>query len=69
RAQTDGDELRVEVNDSGSGIGLALVKLIVQRHGGSIQATSRLGDGTTMRVMLPLFRPDDQPHGQPRAKL
>ena len=37
----------------GSGIGLALVQELVKLHGGSIEATSELGAGTTFRVRIP----------------
>jgi signal transduction histidine kinase/DNA-binding response OmpR family regulator len=37
----------------GSGIGLALVQELVRLHGGRIEAESRLGQGTTLRVHLP----------------
>jgi PAS domain S-box-containing protein len=37
----------------GSGIGLALVQELVKLHGGSIEAQSTLGAGTTFRVRLP----------------
>lgn len=36
----------------GSGIGLSIVKKIMEDHGGKIWATSRLGDGTTMFFVL-----------------
>ena len=36
----------------GSGIGLSIVKKIVEDHGGRIWATSRLGEGTTMHIVL-----------------
>ncbi|MFC6661948.1 ATP-binding protein [Deinococcus multiflagellatus] len=38
----------------GSGIGLALVREIVQLHGGQIEARSAEGQGTTFTVRLPL---------------
>jgi len=37
----------------GSGLGLSIVKAIVERHGGSVRAESTPGQGTTMRVLLP----------------
>jgi two-component system phosphate regulon sensor histidine kinase PhoR len=41
---------------SGSGLGLAITKHLVQLHRGSIRATSRLGEGSTFEVRLPLVR-------------
>ena len=38
----------------GSGLGLSIVKWIVEAHKGSVQVTSRVGEGTTFRVTLPL---------------
>ncbi|HTI69204.1 MAG TPA: ATP-binding protein [Candidatus Limnocylindria bacterium] len=38
----------------GAGIGLALVRELVQAHGGRVEASSSPGVGTTMRVRLPL---------------
>jgi len=38
---------------AGSGLGLALVSTIVQRHGGKITARSRAGQGTVFTVRLP----------------
>ncbi len=41
----------------GTGIGLALCRQIAARHGGHITATSAPGQGTTVRVTLPLHQP------------
>jgi signal transduction histidine kinase len=38
----------------GSGMGLAICQKIVERHGGTITAESKLGEGSTFRVTLPL---------------
>jgi signal transduction histidine kinase/DNA-binding NarL/FixJ family response regulator len=40
----------------GSGIGLALVQELVKLHGGTVEATSRAGDGSTFEVLIPLGR-------------
>ena len=37
----------------GTGLGLSIVKHIAQMHGGSVEAESALGTGTTIRVILP----------------
>lgn len=37
----------------GSGLGLAIVRRIVQQHGGALELESRIGEGTTVAVVLP----------------
>jgi len=39
---------------SGNGIGLAVVRLVVAAHGGTVRAEGTSGGGTTMRVELPV---------------
>jgi two-component system heavy metal sensor histidine kinase CusS len=48
---------RADNGDKGAGLGLALVKTIVQLHGGEVTASSTLGKGTTMRLSLPAGLP------------
>ncbi len=41
----------------GTGIGLALVKELVEAHGGTVEVRSQPGAGTTMVVMIPIGTP------------
>jgi signal transduction histidine kinase len=41
----------------GSGLGLAISKNVIEGLGGTIAATSRLGDGTTVTITLPARPP------------
>jgi signal transduction histidine kinase len=45
--------VRARAHGSGSGLGLSTVRKIVEMHGGTIIAQSRVGAGTTMTVRLP----------------
>ncbi|MFH5835432.1 ATP-binding protein [Proteiniclasticum sp. C24MP] len=40
-------------NKAGSGLGLSIAKWIVETHGGTLEAKSRLGEGTTMTATFP----------------
>jgi two-component system, OmpR family, phosphate regulon sensor histidine kinase PhoR len=40
----------------GTGLGLSIVKHIAQLHGGSVEAESELGKGTTISLVLPVTR-------------
>jgi signal transduction histidine kinase len=43
-------------NSSGSGLGLSIVKWIVDMHRGEISVESRLGHGTMVTIILPVLR-------------
>lgn len=45
-------------NTQGAGIGLAMVKQIVEMHHGNIEVESKLGEGSLFRVCLPIFSTD-----------
>jgi len=40
-------------DSGGMGLGLAIARGIIEAHGGTIEATSQPGQGTTMRIVLP----------------
>jgi signal transduction histidine kinase len=44
------------LHPGGSGLGLSIVKWIVEAHKGTVAVTSRLGEGTTFTVTLPLVK-------------
>jgi signal transduction histidine kinase len=42
-----------EARASGSGLGMAIVRSIVEMHGGEIEISSVVGEGTVVRITLP----------------
>lgn len=49
-------------SESGTGMGLALVRRLVESLGGQIAVESRLGNGTTFRFALPVAVAESVPH-------
>ncbi|MGV0028042.1 ATP-binding protein [Phormidesmis priestleyi] len=47
----------VEEDSGGAGLGLTIVQQLLLHCGGSISVKSRLGEGSTFNVLLPIFRP------------
>lgn len=51
-------DLYFSTKDVGTGLGLPIAKKIISDHAGSISASSRIGQGTSIEILLPL--PDHQ---------
>ncbi|MCY1314116.1 Sensor protein SrrB [compost metagenome] len=47
-----GVETRGDVG--GAGLGLAFVRTVAERHGGSVEVSSELGAGSTFTLRLPM---------------
>lgn len=56
-------ELFFSTKPNGTGIGLGVVRESVEAAGGTVQVASRLGEGTTIRLKLPLQFPAEAPVG------
>jgi len=53
---------------SGTGMGLAICRRIVERHGGDIRVVSTPGEGTTFTVQLPVDRHDGDVPNEPSVQ-
>ena len=52
----------------GSGLGLFIARAIVEAHGGTLRVASTLGQGTTVRIAVPVDRLDDLAPGAVRRR-
>lgn len=52
------DKARTSGGKTGTGIGLAIVKNVVDAHHGTVTVSSVLGEGTTFTIRLPYVQPD-----------
>lgn len=50
------DTSRTKYHVGSSGLGLAMVKWIIEIHGGRISAESRYGEGTEFKFYLPISK-------------
>ncbi len=49
-------------SESGTGLGLAITHGIIEQHGGTIDVESKLGQGTSFTIRLPLDNGEDDDH-------
>ena len=49
---------QADVHHEGSGIGLSMVKVFTELHGGTVSVTSQLGKGSCFTVVVPCVQPD-----------
>jgi signal transduction histidine kinase len=47
--------------EGGTGLGLSIAVSIARMHGGTIEVESKVGTGTTFRVLLPQVGPPPKP--------
>lgn len=53
--RVDKARARAQSGQGGAGLGLAIAKWIAQAHGGNIDVTSQVGEGTTFTIILPVL--------------
>lgn len=53
--RVDKARARAQSGQGGAGLGLAIAKWIAQAHGGNIDVTSKVGEGTTFTIILPVL--------------
>lgn len=53
--RVDKARARAQSGQGGAGLGLAIAKWIAQAHGGNIDVTSEVGEGTTFTIILPIL--------------
>jgi PAS domain S-box-containing protein len=51
----------------GTGLGLAMVKLLAELHGGAVAVESAVGEGSCFTVWLPLRAPEEEPLASAKA--
>jgi len=50
-------DLFFTTKDTGTGLGMAIARSVIEQHGGRIEIRSQIGRGTEVRVLLPVEVP------------
>jgi len=50
-------DLFFTTKDTGTGLGMAIARAVIEQHGGRIEIRSQIGRGTQVRVLLPVEVP------------
>ncbi len=58
---------KTSIGTAGTGIGLSLVKSLVEMHDGTVNVESRKGEGSTFTIRLPIAGPDQSERVKTRA--
>ncbi len=53
----------IDEDTGGAGLGLTIVQQLLLRCGGSISVKSRIGEGSTFSILLPIYRGDEKSDG------
>jgi PAS domain S-box-containing protein len=62
------ERVRLDQDVTGYGVGLWIVRRVVDAHGGSVTIQSRLGEGSTFTVRLPVSGQEQAQPGRPRER-
>jgi signal transduction histidine kinase len=57
----------VDAQVRGTGVGLSVVRHVIQTHGGDVHVESRAGEGTTFTIVLPAASASDTADGRGRT--
>jgi len=60
--QDKNDDKRSRYGVKSYGLGLSFVRTVINRHGGQVDVQSKVGQGSTFKILLPLVLPEIESH-------